>query len=314
MNGFAEIVLISQSNGFFVEKYGYGQWQAIRLAIRRNPLFRFDYFLRSLPVEQIGRRCEQLMKAAEKEVEQLEKRYREDTGLLTEPDQARALAPVQLPKHRFLLRQKIQKERAEAEQHHKELKNKVDDLSAQICSLQGRLKELNEGALVPRVTQDEKEEASKSREKVEDHPPSKIKSSEVTIAKENDNGGIVEGNFVEFPIYDGTEPPVEWKKPFTQFCIRMRKEVKQSLRQEDRKDKAKLKGILKDRWTELSEDDKTVWREWADWDKQRYSRELQVFDRLKNDEDDDMKAIHIPKKRKGSPEPTKFSIPKRKKL
>lgn len=252
------------------------------------------------------------MKAAEKEVEQLERRYREDNGLPTEPDQSGVLAPVQLPKHRVLLRQKIQKERAEAEQHHNELKNKVDDLSAQISSLQGRLKELNDGAFVPRVYPDEKDEDPKRQAKIEDHSPSKIERKEVTSAKENDNGGIVQGNFVEFPKYDGTEPPVDWKKPFTQFCIRMRKEVKQSLSPEDRKDKGKLNGLLKDRWTDLSEDDKTVWREWTEWDKQRYLRDLQVFDRWK-DKQDDMKAIHIPKKRKGSPDPSNFSIPKRKK-
>lgn len=256
------------------------------------------------------------MKAAEKEVEQLERKYREDNGRPTEPDQSGVLAPVQLPKYRVLLRQKIKRERAEAERHQKELEKKVDDLSAQISSLQGRLKELHGGAsvvsVVPQVSPDKRDEGPKHREKIADHPPSRNGRKENQIAEGNHNGGIVQGIFVEFPKYDGTEPPIEWKKPFTQFCIKMRKEVKQSLPPEDRKDKAVLNGMLKDRWTELSEDDKAVWREWTEWDKQRYSRDVQVFDRLKNE--DDMKAIHVPKKRKGSTDLNVISIPKRKKL
>ena len=84
-------------------QYGYGQWQAIRLAVRRNPLFRFDYFLRSLPFDQIGKRCEQLMKFAKQEVEHLEKQYREDHGLPTEPEtEGAVLPPVELPTFRIL--------------------------------------------------------------------------------------------------------------------------------------------------------------------------------------------------------------------
>jgi chaperonin cofactor prefoldin len=250
------------------------------------------------------------MKAAEKEVEQLERKYREDNGLPTEPEQSGELAPVQLPKHRVLLRQKLQKERFEAEQHQEELKKKVDDLSSQISNLQKRLKELNDGATVPRVVPDKGDNVPHIEEEVDNHRSGSRNENNPT--KENEDGAIVQGEFVEFPKYDGSEPPVEWKKPFTQFCIRTRKEVKNSLPLDNRKDKGILNGMLKDRWTKLSEDNKAVWREWTEWDKQRFARELLIFDRLKNQ--DDMKAVHVPKKRKGSPDSSNFSIPKRKKL
>jgi hypothetical protein len=38
-----------------------------------------------------------------------------------------------------------------------------------------------------------------------------------------------EGDFVDFPEYNGTEPPKEYKKAFTHFCMKTRKEVKASL-------------------------------------------------------------------------------------
>ena len=60
------------------------------MAIRRSPDFRFDYYLRSLTIDALGRRCEQLMKAAEKEVEQMEKKAREDAGLSASDENGQA--------------------------------------------------------------------------------------------------------------------------------------------------------------------------------------------------------------------------------
>ena len=37
----------------WAHKYGYGQWEAIKFAIRRSSNFRFDYFLKSLPIDAI---------------------------------------------------------------------------------------------------------------------------------------------------------------------------------------------------------------------------------------------------------------------
>merc|ERR1712007_342285 len=62
----------------WAHKYGYGNWEAIKFAIRRSSNFRFDYFLKSLHPEVIGRRCEYLMRAAEKEVDALEKQVVEE--------------------------------------------------------------------------------------------------------------------------------------------------------------------------------------------------------------------------------------------
>ncbi|KAL9188329.1 hypothetical protein ACHAXT_006707 [Thalassiosira profunda] len=78
----------------WAHKYGYGQWEAIKFAIRRSSNFRFDYFLKSLPPDAIGRRCEQLMRAAEKEVEHMEKQAAEEAE-----KEGRTLPPgeIQLP-------------------------------------------------------------------------------------------------------------------------------------------------------------------------------------------------------------------------
>jgi hypothetical protein len=66
--------------------------------------------------------------------------------------------------------------------------------------------------------------------------------------------------------------------------------------------------LLKEGWLKLPEDEKDVFREWTEWDKKRYTNNLAIFeglksDDLKNDFDsvvktDDMKAVHVPKKRK----------------
>lgn len=58
--------------------------------------------------------------------------------------------------------------------------------------------------------------------------------------EEKVTGAKVGGEFVEFPDYDGEEEPVENKKAFTLFCKRTRKEVKNSLPSEFRKNKVSL--------------------------------------------------------------------------
>ena len=133
-------------------KFGFGQWEAVKMAIRRNPNFRFDYFLRSLPTEVIGRRCEQLMKAAEKEVEQLEKRAREETGFLieeekkgeTDGDWNVELPLVELPNFKTMKSQMRCKVREEAELKRVELEGKVKEIDDQMVEIQERLKILNE--------------------------------------------------------------------------------------------------------------------------------------------------------------------------
>jgi hypothetical protein len=63
--------------------------------------------------------------------------------------------------------------------------------------------------------------------------------------------------------------------------------------------------LLKEGWLKLPETEKDVFREWTEWDKKRYSRDLAMYENLRarNDDDagaemDDMKTVHVPKKRK----------------
>lgn len=133
-------------------KFGFGQWEAVKMAIRRNPSFRFDYFLRSLPTELIGRRCEQLMKASEKEVEQLEKRAREEAGFMIEEEKKgendgdwnTELHPVELPNFKTMRAQMRCKAREDAESKRVELEGKVKEIDEQMAEIQERLKILNE--------------------------------------------------------------------------------------------------------------------------------------------------------------------------
>lgn len=306
----------------WVRKYGYGQWQAIRFAIRRHPNFRFDYFLRSLPIDQLKKRCDQLMKAAEKEVEQYENHVRELAGLPSKAPEGEELPPVVLPKFRELQKQLKLAKKTNVERQQKELEDKVTEIEEEIASLQSRLKELSGTGLrapnrlsesnvkeeLPEVGDKLKEEENAVSETEEDH-----KASGAV-------GG--DGDFVAFPDYDGSEAPSEWKKPFTHFCNHTRKEIKASLDPEDRKDKKKINGILKDRWDEMSEDEKRVFRRWSDWDKKRFHYEELIFNKrhaaaMADDDMDDLpipddgtQNLHVPKKKRGPVKDTEI-IPKR---
>ncbi|CAM9610522.1 unnamed protein product, partial [Ascophyllum nodosum] len=61
-------------------EYGYGNWDRVKAAIRRSTRFRFDYFLRSCSADTLGKRCEALMKAAEKENSEWHKRQGLERG------------------------------------------------------------------------------------------------------------------------------------------------------------------------------------------------------------------------------------------
>lgn len=312
------------------------------MAIRRNPNFRFNYFFRSLPVEQLARRCEQLMKAAEKEVEQLERKAREDAGLPVEPENDEELAPIELPKFRDIQRRRRKEEKEKAVFERKQLQDTVDDLAAQIEAIQKRLKEISEGSTIARVSPDAtdsrmiRESSSAPPDRKDDDAPETFhenKEEDEEVEEQQDGAPGPDGVFVKFPEYDGNDEPLEWKKPFTQFCLRNRKSVKQSLDPEDRKDKVctfcirllalkkhsrphnpffqkKINSLLKEQWLGLSEQAKEVWREWAEWDKKRYARDLAVFEgrlpRRSSIEDN----VHVPKKRKSSQQ-NEASIPKK---
>ena len=85
-------------------QFGCGQWGAVKMVIRQNPKFRFDYFLRSLPIDLIGKQCEQLMRAAEKEFEQLEEKAREEACLPVEVEEGAELPPIQFNSFRDMQR------------------------------------------------------------------------------------------------------------------------------------------------------------------------------------------------------------------
>ena len=91
-----------------------------------------------------------------------------------------------------------------------------------------------------------------------------------------------------------------------------------------------MHGILRERWVELEDEDKHVWRRWASWDKKRYERDLAIYEeknspKRKESEDsqppktngDNDDSLHVPKKRKShdqvNSEECFAAIPKKKK-
>jgi len=54
--------------------HGYGAWDLVRSSIRRCERFRFDFYLQSCSAETLGKRCENLMKAAERELIEIERK------------------------------------------------------------------------------------------------------------------------------------------------------------------------------------------------------------------------------------------------
>jgi len=351
----------------WAHKFGYGQWEAVKMAIRRNPNFRFDYFLRSLPTELIGRRCEQLMKAAEKEVEQMEKRSREEAGIVVEEEKKGEndidcnadLPPIELPSFKEMRIQMRRKAQLDAEAKRVELEGKVEEIEDQMKAMQGRLKALNEftrettvsnmtdtdfpDRLLPSLANLLAKSGTTGIMVVasaflEEHPGSVMKRKvcakieEIAIKEKREDEGDVkpewyireefiqhlsmdtlkfirkrkeeklaklderntgenadgsdehgapgpDGSIVVFPEYDGREPPRESKKAFTHFCIKSRKDIKSSLSPDERKDKKMIHRVLKERWVELPESEKKVWKSWESWDTKRFSRDMVLFEK-----------------------------------
>lgn len=242
------------------------------MAIRRSPKFRFDYFLRSLPVDSLGRRCEHLMRAAVKEVEDLEKRASEAVQIVDGK-----LSSLMSVKE---LKQKERESKAnEMNREREKLEQNVEHLELLISDIQSRLKELskdpNENKSVVDSSAHLKESRKRSRSTHET-------GENVANGMENDSDLGPDGTQVAFPEYDGSEPPKEARKAFTHFCIKNRKEIKRSLPEGGRKDKEKVNGILRERWLELAEEERQVWRVWASWDKKRYARDLAIYEKKGN--------------------------------
>lgn len=365
------------------------------MAIRRSPNFRFDYFLRSLPIDLIGKRCEQLMKAAEKEVEQLEQKVREDAGIVVEEGSTDPLPLVEIPKFKVLRARWRKQEQAEAEKQRIELESKVEEVEQRMREAQDRMKTLNQftreatnnmTSLSAEFSEDLLEELANlvaqsgslgivgvANKFLAEHPGSSIsrrkvvaKIEEIAIKeKREDNGDTSvtwyirskftnlldvdtlkylrqtkdeklqkmeetkeqkkkeeepslatgatgpDGNFLEFPDYDGTEEPKISKKAFTLFCNSIRKEVKSALPVEKRKNKEIVHRILRERWSHLPEADQVYWKKMAEWDEQRFARDTAFFERSKSGKKGGKSAAAKKRERDDSAESSGLSIPKK---
>lgn len=290
----------------WTHKFGIGQWSAIKMAIRRSPVFRFDYFLRTLPIDQIGRRCEYLMRSALKEVEFLEKKYREDEGLPLEAKNGEKFPPVVLPKIRDIQKRLRMDGKERREKEKKNLEEKVENLEVQIKAIQDRLKELSQ---TPNNQKENLSFVSKESNKNNDFdscPPSKETTSVEEDAIESNNGAKgPHGDFVAFPEYDGSYPPKDPKKAFAQFCQKNRKHVKTSLEPKDRINKDKVNSILRERFTDLTDEELHFWRGWASWDKARYEHDRSIYAKTLRNGNKETKKRHagcnlatVPKKKK----------------
>merc|ERR1711871_1384518 len=65
----------------FTQIHGYGNWDKVRQSITKCDKFKFDYYLNSCSSDAIGKRCETLMRSAERE---LQERLKKNKGAITE--------------------------------------------------------------------------------------------------------------------------------------------------------------------------------------------------------------------------------------
>jgi len=351
----------------WAHKYGYGQWDAVKMAIRRSPEFRFDYYLRSLPTEVIGKRCEQLMKAAEKDVELMREKASNNKDTLIHTDCLDYRPPIiDLPRFKELKEMRRKEAKVIVQSEMNELESKVEDIENQIEESQNRLKFLQKcskdmdgnirsvaqvrdlpESLLPDLAnlvaksghngvisvastflhehgnvaskkhlcakiEDIAKKEKRAQEgdtravwhllpeymnlltvttlrnlrKEKEERQEKMRGSDKKILVESkdkydttkQDGAIgPDGKFVTFSEYIGDEEPRSCKKAFTLFCNATRREVKKSLDAKSRRDKNKVNGMLRERWDNLSKDDKEIWKKWEVWDSKRYKRDVVVF-------------------------------------
>ena len=110
-------------------------------------------------------------------------------------------------------------------------------------------------------------------------PPSGV---DYSIAENLDETKGAEGpcnEFVEFPKYDGSDPPTKARKAFAHFRKKTRKDVENLLGPEYRKHKEKVNRVLREHYfTSLSDEERQVWRAWSSWDKKRYAHDLSIYE------------------------------------
>lgn len=287
------------------------------MGIRRSPKFRFDYFLRSLPDELVGRRCEHLMRAALKEVEHLERKAREDAGLPVEAGEGEQLPPVVLPRFREMNKQMRDKKREEREKERAELQQKVEELESQMKAVQDRLKELSKGPDDQKENISRNGDSHKKRRSSVDEDVGRTTPVTETIQFDESKGALgPDGTVVDFPEYDGSEPPKEPRKAFALFCNGTRKEIKAALQPHERKDKEKVNEMLRERFVGFTDEERHFWRMWATWDKKRYLRDVAIYNSAQGSNKDDggeaMEEVNqVSKKRRAEDGLT--HVPKKKK-
>jgi hypothetical protein len=190
-------------------------------------------------VDLLARRCEQLMRAAEKEVEQLERIAREFAGLPTDATDGEDLPPIDLPNFHVLQKQRRDAKREKVEKERTILKSKVQELEDQIASVQNRLKALNS------MSGDD-DETTLEKNKPRRAPSPECATTEIVddVTEPEKGAPGPNGEYVEFPAFDCSEPPSEPKKAFTHFCNGTRKDVKASMDPSFRKDKVRFDDLL----------------------------------------------------------------------
>jgi hypothetical protein len=171
------------------------------------------------------------MRAAEKEVEAMEKELIEQAER-----EGRTLAPeeIKLPMFNDLQAKK----RADAERMFADerliLENNLADIERQIRQVQKALHDLDGTQPIKSFFQPVAEKARPSETN------KKRKTSDVATEEEKEGGAMGPDGWCAFPEYDGKEEPHENKKAFTLFCKATRKEVKNSLSYEERKNKVSV--------------------------------------------------------------------------
>jgi hypothetical protein len=204
--------------------------------------------------------------------------------------------------------------RLKAQEEKQQLEEKVNEIGDQIQKFQARLKALNSGAAaLPEVEENaqssEKENVDRRKPPDDEEEPT---VADAPPAEEHSEPGATggDGTFVPFPEYSGEVAPLEWKKPFTHFCNRTRREVKASLGPEERKNKKKVNRILKESWLDMPEGEKEAFRLWTEWDKKRFAHEEAIFTRQraaaleeedmeeKPPKEDGTEDFHVPRKKK----------------
>jgi len=223
-------------------EHGYGEWRKIRSDFRSRPEFQFDWFLKSLDPEQIGRRCEVLIRSAEREMAELQRRH--DAYI----DAAKALAAARKGAPR-------------------------DSSTGKPLTQPQRVVQMFEQMVEDKNKQDtirEKAKAEKKQKKraspVQQAPPKKAKVVHVPPPP---------------PPPAPAPPPVPVgpppKPPRTALRCYMRNHVRELRRAQPGASEAQLKSILTGMWAEASEGERKEMERRSELDKVRYEREAAEY-------------------------------------